>query len=158
MRRGMAAAYGIALACAGYGVWAIVSTQRPASLPRTAGWLAGVLVLHDGLLAPALVVAGLVLARVVPRSTRPLVTAGLVVSGMVAVVAAPLVLGLGARAGDPSRLPLPYGRNLMVLLAAVWLVVAVLGGVTWVRRSARPRVRGRRRPRTRSRTRPETSR
>ncbi|HEX6445672.1 MAG TPA: hypothetical protein VF053_11325 [Streptosporangiales bacterium] len=154
----MAAAYAVALACAGYGVWAIVSTQRPSSLPRTAGWLAGVLVLHDGVLAPALVVAGVLLAHVVPRPARPLVAAGLVVSGLVVLVAAPLVLGLGARAGDPSRLPLPYGRNLVLLLAAVWLAVALIGGLMWVRRSARPTVRGRLRLRTRSRTRQETSR
>lgn len=153
-----AAAYGIAIACAAYGLWAIVSTQRPADLPRTAGWLAGLLVLHDGLLAPVLVVVGVVVARVVPRPARPLVTAGLVVSGLVALVAAPLVLGLGARAGDASRLPLPYAHNLVLLLAAVWSAVAVLGGVTWVRRSARRRVRGLLRQRRRSRTRPETSR
>lgn len=157
-QRGMLAAYAIALACAGYGVWAIVSTQRLTNLPRTAGWLAAVLILHDGLLAPALVGAGVVLGRVVPRHARPLVTAGLVVSGLVVAVALPLVLGLGARAGDPSRLPLPYGRDLAVLLAVVWLAVAVLGGVVWFRRSAPPWVRGRRRPHTRSRTPRETSR
>lgn len=154
----MGAAYAVALACAGYGVWAIVSTQRLASLPRTAGWLAGVLVLHDGLLAPALVVAGLVVARVLPGRVRPLVTAGLVVSALVVAAALPLVLGLGARNGDPSRLPLPYGRDLALLLAVVWLGVAVLGGVGLLRRSARPWARGRRRPRTRSRTPRETSR
>lgn len=158
MKPGLATAYGIALACLGYGVWAIVSTQRLANLPRTAGWLAGVLVLHDGLLAPALVVAGVLVARVVPGRVRSLFTAGLVVSGLVTVAALPLALGLGARVGDPSRLPLPYGRDLVLLLTVVWLAVAVIGGVTWVRRSGRRWARGRRRLRTRSRTRRETSR
>lgn len=154
----MAAAYAVALACTGYGVWAIVSTQRLASLPRTAGWLAGLLVLHDGVLAPALVVVGFVLARMLPGRARPLVTAGLVVSALVVAVALPLVLGLGTRNGDPSRLPLPYGRNLALLLAVVWPAVAVLGGVGLLRRSGRPWARGRRQPRTRARTPRETSR
>lgn len=92
-----------------------------------ASWvvLAAFAVGHDALFAPALlVVAGLV-GRVAPRRAVPVVRTALLVSGALALVALPLVLGLGYDPGEPSALPLDYGRNLLVSLAVVWLLAAV---------------------------------
>jgi len=97
------------------------------ALVRYARFAVGGVAVHDLLLAPLVVVVGVLLARLVPERVRDLVQGGLVVSGTLAALAAPFVLGYGRRADDPSALPLDYGRGLLVTLAAVWAGVLVLG-------------------------------
>jgi hypothetical protein len=77
---------------------------------------------HDLLLAPVVVLLGVAVARLVPVWVRPAVQAGLICSGVVVLFAYPLVRGFGRRADNPTILPLDYGRGLVVVLAAIWLV------------------------------------
>lgn len=95
-------------------------------------WLGGALVLHDGIIAPLVLATGLAVAAV---PARGLVRGALLTAGVLVLVTLPLLLRPGAPP-NPSALPLPYGRNLAVVLAAV----AVAAGVTavvgrWQRRS-----------------------
>ena len=53
--------------------------------------------------------------------TRTAVRAAALVSAAVTLVALPLVLGYGRDPGNPSALPLPYGRGLAVLLGLIWV-------------------------------------
>ncbi|RFS83866.1 hypothetical protein D0T12_16780 [Actinomadura spongiicola] len=95
-------------------------------------WFAGAAVLHDAVLVPVVLVVGAATGRL-PGPWRRATRTALVVGGAVTVVAAPLVLGYGRRADEPSRLPLPYDRNLAVVLAVVVLLCAagpVAGSVT----------------------------
>lgn len=123
MTRALVAAYGCGGACAAYGGWLLVSTRRLVDVPAALEWLAGVVVAHDALVAPVALLVGVLVARAVPGVARAPVQAGLVVSAAVTAAAAALVLGLGRDPLNPSQLPLPYGRNLLLVLAAVWLVV-----------------------------------
>lgn len=93
-------------------------------------FLAGVLILHDVVWMPALLVVGAAITRFVPRRRRPMVIAATISAAALAIVASPLVLGFGRPADNPSALPLPYGRNLAVLMV-------VLAGVAmlWRRRA-----------------------
>ncbi|MYV65791.1 hypothetical protein GT043_07540 [Streptomyces sp. SID2131] len=97
-------------------------------------WLAGALVVHDGLLAPLVLAVGLLIAG---RSERGLWRGALVIAGSVALVTLPLLLRPGPPP-NPSALPLPYGRNLVIVLAAV-AVGAVLPRLVrlWRQRSQR---------------------
>ncbi|MEJ5945755.1 hypothetical protein WDZ17_10680 [Pseudokineococcus basanitobsidens] len=92
-----------------------------------ASWvvLAAFAVGHDALFAPAVLVVVAVASRLVPDRAVPVVRAALLVSGALALVALPLVLGLGDDPSEPSALPLDYGRNLLVSLAVVWAVAAL---------------------------------
>ncbi|MCY0938035.1 hypothetical protein [Streptomyces sp. H34-S4] len=95
-------------------------------------WLGGALVLHDGIIAPLVLATGLAVAAV---PARGLVRGALLTAGVLVLVTLPLLLRPGAPP-NPSALPLPYGRNLAVVLAAV----AAAAGVTavvgrWRRRS-----------------------
>ncbi|MFD0690205.1 hypothetical protein [Actinomadura fibrosa] len=81
-------------------------------------WFVGAAVLHDGVLVPLVLAAGL-LTRRLPGPYRGVVRGALVAAGCVSAIALPLVLGYGRRADVPSRLPLPYGRNLVVVLGAI---------------------------------------
>ncbi|MFY1583749.1 hypothetical protein ACN267_04530 [Micromonospora sp. WMMD734] len=88
-------------------------------------FLAGVLVGHDVVWMAGLLAVGALLARFVPRRHRPVVRAGAVSAAALTVVALPLVLGFGRPSDDPSVLPLPYGRNLVVVLLLVAGATAV---------------------------------
>ncbi|RKS73509.1 hypothetical protein BZB76_4202 [Actinomadura pelletieri DSM 43383] len=86
-------------------------------------WFAGAAVLHDAVLVPVVLVAGVATGRL-PGPWRRAARTALVIGGAVTLVAAPLVLGYGRRADEPSRLPLPYDRNLAVVLAVVVVLCA----------------------------------
>ena len=87
-------------------------------------WMIGALVLHDLLFAPLVLLVGCGLRRVRPRALRAPLQVGLAASAVVTLVAFPLVRGYGARASDPSRLPLNYTVGYGALLAVVWLFCA----------------------------------
>ncbi|WP_067886406.1 hypothetical protein [Actinomadura chibensis] len=132
--RAAAAAAGTALI--GWGVYGIVAHVGAGGWLT---WFAGAAVLHDGVLAPLVLAAGAA-TGLVPGAYRGAVRAALVTAGCVAVVALPMVLGRGRRADEPSRLPLPYDRNLAIVLA---FVAAAAAASVAVRAVARRRRRAR---------------
>ncbi|MER6049219.1 hypothetical protein ABT168_17480 [Streptomyces sp. NPDC001793] len=99
-------------------------------------WLGGALVLHDALIAPLVLLAGLVLVR---GGVREPVRGALLVAGALTAVALPVLLRPGPKANS-SVLPLDYPRNWLLMLLAV-ATVAALGLAT--RRFARHRRRPR---------------
>ncbi|WP_121830073.1 hypothetical protein [Streptomyces sp. S1] len=112
------------------GAWLVAA--QPAS-GDVLVWLAGALVVHDGLLAPLVLAVGLLIAG---RPERGLWRGALVIAGSVVLVTLPLLLRPGP-APNPSALPLPYGRNLAIVLAAVAVGAVSLGLVRRRRRSQR---------------------
>lgn len=118
--------------------WAIMAfgikglIQQPGSVgPDTVGpWLIGSAVVHDFLVAPAVIALGVVIVKLVPGEIRRFVQTGLVISGAVIAVAAPLLIGLGGQAGNASALPHNYRVNVLIVLGVVWLgiVLAALVG------------------------------
>lgn len=92
-------------------------------------WFGGGIVLHDLVIAPLVVAAGWAL-----RGVPGVVRAGLLVSVLVVAGTLPVVLSLGRMPGNPTILPLPYGRNLLLVLAAVWAATGAI--VAWRHRRA----------------------
>lgn len=109
------------LALMGFGAYGLATHL---DLPGWAVWFAGAAIAHDGVLAPAVLAAGLATTRLRPPYRR-IVQAALVTGATVTLVSLPLVLGYGRRADTPSRLPLPYGRNLLIVLAAITALAAL---------------------------------
>ncbi|WP_369375056.1 hypothetical protein [Streptomyces sp. cg36] len=101
-------------------------------------WLVGAVLLHDGLIAPLVLLVGLGVAAARPWARGPL-RAALVSAGCLTAVALPAVLRPGPR-NNATVLPLDYVRNWLVLLA----VVAVAGALALVAARGRARVRARR--------------
>ena len=88
-------------------------------------WLAGAVLLHDLLIAPLVLAAGLLLALL---PARGLLRGALVTAGCLTAVALPVLLAPGTP-GNLSVLPLDYPRNWLLTLAAVAAVTgAVLAG------------------------------
>ncbi len=90
-------------------------------------------VAHDFVLVPFVLVVGSFVARVVPAPLRAPIQAGLIGSGVVVLFAFPFVQRYGANGGNPSILPQDYGRGLLTVLAAVWIVTAALVAWSWQR-------------------------
>ncbi|GAA2584184.1 hypothetical protein GCM10010411_16120 [Actinomadura fulvescens] len=94
------------------------------SEPRSwAIWFAGVVLVHDAVLVPAVLLIGALTARL-PGAYRRAVRIALIVGGALVLVALPMSLSTGRRFDNPSLLPLSYGRNLAVVLALVLAVLA----------------------------------
>ncbi|MEV6846262.1 hypothetical protein [Actinoplanes sp. NPDC051411] len=92
-------------------------------------FLVAVLVVHDAIWSPLVLLAGKLLRGPVVR------TAAIVVAALT-VTALPLAFGLGRTADNPSALPLDYGRNLALLLLGV---AGATGVILAVRRKKRAR-------------------
>ena len=84
-------------------------------------WLLGAGVVHDAAIAPLVVALAWLTGRAVPVRARAPVRLGLIATAMLTVLTWPLVQGWGRRSANPSALPLDYGRNLVAVLAAIWL-------------------------------------
>lgn len=90
---------------------------------------------HDVIVAPLVFAAIWVVGRLVPSPARGPIRAASAVSAI--LVSYPLVRRWGQRPTNSSTLPLEYGRNLVVILAGVW----VLAGAAVVLRAVRSRPR-----------------
>ncbi|MEQ1702701.1 MAG: hypothetical protein ABMA25_21535 [Ilumatobacteraceae bacterium] len=83
-------------------------------------------VVHDVVVAPLLFLGGWLIGKIVPGFARGPVRAAAAASALFVVFSYPLVRRWGKRPTNSSTLPLEYGRNLVVILAAVWLIAAVV--------------------------------
>lgn len=116
------AAYAAGTALIGYGLSGIVADVP---VRRWAAWFVGAAVLHDGVLVPAVLAAGVVTGWI-PVAYRRVLRGALVVAACVTAVAIPLVLGYGRRPDVPSQLPLPYGRNLAIVVGVIGAVAVAM--------------------------------
>jgi hypothetical protein len=100
-----------------YGGWLLLS-QGVDNLEATVVWAVGGVIVHDGILAPAVVVGCLVTARLMPPRLQAPALVGVIVLGTVTVVAIPVLGRFGAHSDNPTLLDRDYWAG--------WLVVAGL--------------------------------
>jgi hypothetical protein len=100
---------------------------RPANLAK---FVVGGALLHDLLVAPLVILVGVLMARAVPARARGPVQAALVVSGVLALFSWPLVRAYGLAAHNPTSLPHNYTLNLLIVLGIVW---ATAGAATFLK-------------------------
>jgi hypothetical protein len=114
----------LGLGAIGYGAygWLFADGSKPVSQFL---FLAAVLIGHDFVVLPLAIGAGALVTRFAPARVRRPALAAVAISGAVTLVALPFVLGKGRVADNPSAFPQHYGRNLMLILAAVWLIAGV---------------------------------
>ena len=116
------------------------ATSRTVNAVQGTAWFVGGPLIHDGVVAPAVGLTGLVLTRIVPKTWRGPVTAGVVLSGVLTLVAIPLLWRPYGTAVNPGLHDRDYGVALAVTLGVVWLTVGTLGLVrhirVWLGRSA----------------------
>ncbi len=108
-------------------------------------WLGGSVALSDFVIAPVVLLAGVVVVRVVPAAARAAVSVGLMIAGPVLLIGLTVLFASHRARANPSVLPLDYGRGLavMLLLIAAVTCAAALLFVGAARRAGRVRVRAR---------------
>jgi hypothetical protein len=135
-------AWRIILAVAGiglasFGVFRLATQVSPRSLVFLGLWLAVALVIHDMIVAPAVVGGGWALRRFVPDRGRRYLQAALIASAMVTVIALPLIYLRGSQPPEKALLLRDYGANLAIILGSV----AVVSLVAYVVQVVRDRTR-----------------
>ena len=106
-----------------------------------ARWLVGAAVVHDALLLPLVLGAGWLISRWVPVPFRVPVRAALVIGAIVSLAVWPIAQRWGARDDNPSILPLPVARNLVIMWVVLFVVALGVGTSSWLRQrrhTARP--------------------
>jgi hypothetical protein len=96
-------------------------------------WLAAATTLHDGLLSPLVLTAGLLIVKL--KRFSGIVRGGLLCAVCLTLVALPVMLR-GDKSANPTVLPLDYVRNWAVVMAVTMIVTA---GLAW---SSHRRARG----------------
>jgi hypothetical protein len=95
------------------------------NLVGTVVWLAGGVVLHDGVLAFATIAVLGAGALIVPRRLKAPLAAAFVVLGTVTLTAVPVLGRFGARADNPTLLDRHYLIGWLVFACLVGMVTAV---------------------------------
>jgi len=103
---------------------------RPSQLARF--WIGGA-VLHDLVLAPAVLGIGVGLARLAPRRRRATLQQALIICGPLALFAYPEIRGYAHILRNPTSLPHNYTVNLLLVTGAVIGAVAI---TAFIRRRA----------------------
>jgi hypothetical protein len=96
-----------------------------ANLVGTVVWLAGGVIVHDGVLAFATVAVVWAGGLLVPRRHRAAVAAGFLVLGTVTVSAVPVLGRFGARPDNPTLLDRDYVAGWLVFAGLVCAATAV---------------------------------
>jgi hypothetical protein len=108
-------------------------------------WLVGLVLVHDFVLAPLVLLAGRRLRDRAPEPWHWPVRLGLVTSGVLVLASVPVLYGVGRRTqpGNASVLPGNYPLALVGVLIVVWLGILALGiwgSTRWRGRSHRQAV------------------
>ena len=117
-----------------WGGW-LLSDDGADRLWSVALWLGGVVVLHDAVLAPLVVVLGVAATKVIPQRHRAVAAAGFLVWATVTVAVANVLSGVGGKPGMDSLLHRPYVSAWLALSGSV--LVAAVGSAAMMKGRAR---------------------
>lgn len=123
-----------------FGASVLVTSVSPKRIGGLAAWLLGAVILHDAILSPFVVGAGLLLRRA-GRSLRAwvlvVVQAAIVLGSVLALVVLPEIAAKRHGQKNPTILPFDYGTRLLIVEGVLLLVVVavLVVGVVWARRS-----------------------
>ena len=116
-----------------------VDELRPDEVRSWFQWLLGAALVHDLVVLPLVLGGGWMLTRLVPLAWRVPVRTAVVIAAVVTLTVWPIARRWGARADNPSILPLPVARNLAVIVALLLVGSLVAGAVTtWRQRTGTP--------------------
>jgi hypothetical protein len=119
-----------------FGIFRLLTQIPGTDLVVLACWLVGALVVHDGILSPAVAGIGWAISRVVPPRARRYVQAGLIVGALITIVAVPMIYREGSQPKSKAILQQNYGGNLTLLLGVV-AALTLVGYAVKVARDSR---------------------
>ncbi|WP_440709258.1 hypothetical protein [Herbiconiux sp. YIM B11900] len=107
------------------GALVLLMKQDPAQIVGVGVWMIGAIVLHDAILSPLVVGAGILVrktGRRLPYGLLAIVQAGVVLAAILGLIVAPEIYAKTLGVANPTVLPLDYTLNLVL----TWAAVAVL--------------------------------
>jgi hypothetical protein len=121
-----------------YGVFRLVTQIDGYDLLVLFAWLVGALVVHDGILSPAVAAAGVGIARFVPPRGRRFLQGGLIAAALITVVALSMIYRAHSQPRIKAILEQNFAANLgiLVLIVAVGAVLLYVAAVLRQARSA----------------------
>jgi hypothetical protein len=124
-------AWRIILAVAGillllFGIFRLVTEIPMHSVLLLAVWLIAALVIHDGVLSPAVVTTGWLLRRFVPHRARRYLQLALIMSSLVTVIAIPMIYLRGSQPAVKAILLRNYGADLTLIIGIIGVVSLAL--------------------------------
>lgn len=134
-------AWRITLATAGlllglFGVYRLFTEIPLPSLVVLGVWLLAALLVHDGLVSPAVVGLGVLLRRLIPDRGRGYLQAALLIGVPVTVVALPMIYLRGSQPAVKALLLRNYGLNLTLILGLIAVITLSLYAIRVARDSS----------------------
>jgi hypothetical protein len=105
-----------------YGIVGMLGASAATQPDNLAAFLLGAGIVHDAFIAPAVVIVGWLVTRLLPPLARVPVWFALAATGLLVTFTWPLVRAWGRRIANPSLLPYDYGRNVVIGVAVIWAV------------------------------------
>jgi hypothetical protein len=127
---------GIALAL--FGCFRLATQLPVATLIALGSWLVAALIIHDGILSPAVVAVGWLLRTHVPDRGRRYLQGALIVTGSATVIALPMIYLRGSQPEVKALLLRDYGLNLTLIVGAVAVCSMLLYAVRVARDRTSP--------------------
>ncbi|CAN5382683.1 hypothetical protein BH09ACT4_BH09ACT4_04460 [soil metagenome] len=126
----------------GIGGFAFLLQVKPDQYIGVAAWLAGAIIVHDGIGAMVVFGATVVIRRfdrVIPFVVLAIVQAAAVLVVIVTVIVLPEIVKRAIGSANPTILPLDYVRNLVLVYAGIGVatVIAIAVALVLRRRPAR---------------------
>ncbi|MGW1199828.1 hypothetical protein ACWD4B_28915 [Streptomyces sp. NPDC002536] len=122
----------VGVALMGVGVWSLLYGAAPQDPWPVVRWLAGSVVVHDGIVVPLTLAVGWAVARLPARRAVRVVRGTLLVMACLTAVAYPVLFRPGPRQ-NASVLPLDYAANWGVVLAVTAAAGVGVGCLQWWR-------------------------
>jgi hypothetical protein len=124
-----------------YGMAMLILKVPAASLLWVVVWLVALVLIHDGILAPAIVALGWGLRRSVPNRGRRFLQTALIMAAMITVIAVPMILLRGSQPPAKALLLQNYGLHWLLLLGLIGVVTLVAYAVRVARDRTQPQAR-----------------
>ena len=107
----------------------LLNDVAPKSYGGILAWLAGAIILHDGIASFAVVGVGIAMRRLGRRFRVPLgaiiiVQGAIVLGAIIALIVFPEIIKKSIGRANPTLLPLDYGVNLAIFYAVLVVVTA----------------------------------
>jgi hypothetical protein len=125
----------IGIVMIGIGIRGIVNHSADTHPRSWVIWIVAAALGDDLVVIPVMLVIGAIVMRVVPMAVRSVVQVALMISAAVSAIGIVGILASNRRihSDNPSLLPLPYVRNLLIVLAAIWFVAALVATIVVLR-------------------------
>jgi hypothetical protein len=123
----------VGLALVAYGAWGLFVESARTHPDQWIRWFAGALIVHDFVVVPLVIVAGVALAKRVGAPYRAPIQGALIATGIVILTVWPFLRGYGLRSDNHSVFPNNYELGVSIVVAAVWLVACAALVQAWRR-------------------------